>query len=50
MGCAISPIAVLVIEPADIYAISLTEEKITIDQLLAEAPSLKEIVEKANEA
>jgi hypothetical protein len=46
VGCWITPLAVLIIEQDNAYAISLTEEKITLDQVLTMAPSLNEIVEK----
>ena len=46
MGCLISPEALLIVEPARAYAVSLTGEEITLDQLLAMAPSMREIVEK----
>lgn len=42
--CWIVPVAVLITELDDAYAISLTMEDITLDQLLAMAPSLNEIV------
>lgn len=44
LACWIEPVAVLITEPDNAYAISLTNEKITLDQLLAMAPSLNEIV------
>jgi hypothetical protein len=34
------------VEPARAYVVSLTGEEITLDQLLAMAPSLRAIVEK----
>lgn len=40
----IAPVAALIIETDNAYAISLNDEKITLDQLLAIAPSLNEIV------
>jgi hypothetical protein len=46
MGCSISPEALLIVETGRAYAVSLTGEEITLDQLLAMAPSLGEIVEK----
>jgi len=46
LGCSVSPEALLIVEPARAYAVSLTGEEITLDQLLAMAPSLREIVEK----
>jgi uncharacterized spore protein YtfJ len=42
----ISPEALLIVEPARTYAVSLTGKEITLDQLLEMAPSLWEIVEK----
>jgi hypothetical protein len=48
LGCWITPLAVLIIDPDNAYAISLTEEEITLDQLLAMAPSLNEIVGRAH--
>lgn len=44
LGCWIAPVALLITEPDNAYAISLTEEKITLDQILAIAPSLNEIL------
>lgn len=46
LGCRISPEALLIVEPARAYAVSLTGQEITLDQLLAMASSIKEIVEK----
>ena len=46
LGCSISPEALLIVEPARVYAVSLTGEEITLDQLLTMAPSLRKIVEK----
>jgi uncharacterized spore protein YtfJ len=46
LGCSISPEALLVVEPPIAYAISLTGKEMTLDQLLAMAPALREIVEK----
>jgi len=46
LGCSVSPEALLIVEPAQAYAVSLTGEEITLDQLLAMAPSLRKIVEK----
>ena len=48
LGCSISPAALLITEPERAYAISLTEEEISLDQLLAMAPSLKEILKERN--
>ncbi len=41
-GVWISPLAIVVVEPTQKYAISLTSEAITLDQLLEKVPSLKE--------
>jgi uncharacterized spore protein YtfJ len=37
----VSPIALLVLEPHDSYAISLTDEELTIKELLIRVPTLK---------
>ena len=47
LGCWIAPVAVLITEPDNAYAVSLTKEEIKLDQLLAMAPSLNEIVGRA---
>ena len=46
LGCMISPEALLIVEPARAYAVSLTGQEITLDQLLTMASSIREIVEK----
>ena len=46
MGCSVSPEALLIVELARAYAVSLTGEEITLDQLLVMAPSMRKIVEK----
>ena len=46
LGCMISPEALLIVEPARAYAVSLTGREITLDQLLEMVPSMKEIVEE----
>jgi hypothetical protein len=46
LACWSSPLALLVTEGGLAYPISLTDEEITIDCLLAMAPALKGIVEK----
>ena len=38
LGCKISPIAVLIREPDNVYAISLSKEGITLDQILELMP------------
>ena len=48
LGCWIAPVAVLITELDNAYAVSLTKEEITLDQLLAMAPSLNEIVGRAH--
>ncbi len=37
----VSPVALLVLEPQDTYAISLTGEDLTVDELLVRVPALK---------
>lgn len=49
LGCSISPEALLIMEAARAYVVSLTGEEITLDKLLAMAPSLKGIVENGQE-
>jgi uncharacterized spore protein YtfJ len=44
LGCWIAPVALLITEQDNAYAISLTEEEITLDQILAIAPSINEIL------
>ena len=46
LGCMISPEALLIVEPARAYAVSLTGQEITLDQLFAMAPSMGEMVKK----
>ena len=40
----VSPIALLVLEPNGHYALSLTDEELTIEELLVKVPALKEIL------
>jgi uncharacterized spore protein YtfJ len=40
-GAWISPFALVIVEPTQAYAISLTSETITLDQLIKKVPSLK---------
>lgn len=42
-GCWIAPLALLITEPDNSYAISLTEEDIPLDQILALAPRLMKL-------
>lgn len=46
LGCMISPEALLIVEPERAYVVSLTGQETTLDQLLAMASSIREIVEK----
>jgi hypothetical protein len=41
-GVWISPLALVVVEPTQKYAVSLTGEAVTLDRLLEKVPSLKE--------
>jgi hypothetical protein len=43
LACWISPVAILIIEPDNAYAISLNDEKITLDQLLAMAHDIYDL-------
>lgn len=45
-GCMISPEALLIVEPARAYAVSLTGREITLDQLLAMASSIREYLRR----
>ena len=38
----VSPIALLILEPHDRYAISFTDEEFTVEELLIRVPALKE--------
>lgn len=38
----VSPIALLILEPHDRYAISFTDEELTVEELLIRVPALKE--------
>jgi uncharacterized spore protein YtfJ len=41
-AASVSPIALLILEPNDRYAISLTEKEVTVEELLIRVPALKE--------
>lgn len=45
-GAWVSPLAMVVVEPTQEYAIPLTDETITLEQLLEMVPSLKEKMKK----
>jgi hypothetical protein len=47
LGAWAYPIALLVIEPGKEYAVSFSEEKITLAQLMDIAPSMRDILDKA---
>ncbi len=46
-GSWLTPLAMLIIEPGRQYAVSLTGERMSLDDILDLAPSLKAVVEKA---
>jgi hypothetical protein len=46
----ITPLAMLVIEPAGKYAVSFAGEPMTIDAILELAPPLRDVLEKTGEA
>lgn len=46
LGCLVLPLALLIAEPTQSYVVSLTGEEMTLDQLLAIAPSLKYALKK----
>ena len=47
LGSWIMPRAMLIIEPGNQYAVSISGEKMSIKEILEMAPSLKEVAEKA---
>lgn len=47
MGSWLMPLAFLIIEPGEQYAVSMSGERMSIEKILELAPSLKEVVEKA---
>jgi uncharacterized spore protein YtfJ len=46
-GSWITPLAMLVIEQKEQYAVSFTGEKMTADQIVELAPTLKKVIDKA---
>ncbi len=46
-GSWLTPLAMLIIEPGRQYAVSLTGERMSLEDILEMAPSLKDVVEKA---
>jgi len=46
-GSWLVPLAFLIIEPEEQYAISITGEQMSIEAILELAPSLKEVIENA---
>lgn len=46
----ITPLAMLIIEPAGQYAVSFAGEPMTIEAILELAPPLRDVLEKAGEA
>jgi hypothetical protein len=47
LGSWLMPQAMLIIEPGEQYAVSISGERMSIEKILELAPSLKEVVEKA---
>lgn len=47
VGSWMTPLAMLVIESNEVYAISLTDNKISVNQLAKMAPSLKKAINEA---
>jgi uncharacterized spore protein YtfJ len=47
LGSWLMPLAFLIIEPGEQYAISISGEQMSIEKILELAPSLKEVIEKA---
>jgi len=47
VGSWLTPLAVLIVEPKDQYAVSLTGERMLLEKIMELAPSLKVVVEKA---
>jgi hypothetical protein len=47
LGSWLMPLAFLIIEPGEQYAISISGEEMSIEKILELAPSLKEVIEKA---
>lgn len=47
IGSWLTPLAMLVVEPGRQYALSLTGERMSLEEILELAPSLKAVVDKA---
>ncbi len=47
LGCWLTPLAMLVIEPGEQYSVSLTEEEMNLETVLDLAPCLRTVVERA---
>ena len=47
LGSWLMPLAFLIIEPGEQYAVSISGEQMSMEKILELAPSLKEVVEKA---
>jgi hypothetical protein len=47
LGSWLMPLAFLIIEPGEQYAVSISGEQMSIETILELAPSLKEVIEKA---
>ena len=47
LGSWLKPLAMLIIEPGEQYAVSISGEQMSIEKILELAPSLKEVIEKA---
>jgi hypothetical protein len=48
-GCWITPLALLIIEPGEQYAVSISGEEMDISEIMLLAPSMKEVVEIARD-
>jgi uncharacterized spore protein YtfJ len=46
----LTPLAMLVIEPTGLYAVSFAGEPMTVEAILELAPHLRDVLEKAGEA
>jgi len=49
VGSWLTPLAMLVVEPGNQYAVSLTGERMPLQEIMELAPSLKAVVEKERE-
>jgi uncharacterized spore protein YtfJ len=48
IGCWINPVALLIAEDTFAYAVSLTDETVSMDQLFEMIPSLRDLIETSN--